>query len=108
MREQFIMLLIDKEAALAAIPSMLPADAETRRKAFDLISEVLSARGEIVGRGQEATGRVARLFGVDDESAGPTPLSPDRQGSSGRKRRSAVQRTTRSTERRTIMSAERQ
>ena len=28
-REQFYMLLIDPEAALAAIPSMLPADAET-------------------------------------------------------------------------------
>ncbi len=46
-REQFYMLLIDQEAALAAIPSMLPADAETRRKAFDLIDEVLSARGEL-------------------------------------------------------------
>ena len=37
-REQFYMLLIDPEAALAAIPSMLPDDPETRRKAFDLIS----------------------------------------------------------------------
>ena len=31
-REQFNILLIDTEAALAAIPSMLPPDAETRRK----------------------------------------------------------------------------
>ena len=34
-REQFYMLLIDAEHALAAIPSMLPADADTRRKAFE-------------------------------------------------------------------------
>ena len=33
-REQFNMLLIDQEAALAAIPSMLPPDAETREKAY--------------------------------------------------------------------------
>ena len=37
-REQFNMLHIDQDAALAAIPSMLPADAETRAKAFDLIA----------------------------------------------------------------------
>ena len=34
-REQFNILLIDTEAALAAIPAMLPPDAETRLKAFD-------------------------------------------------------------------------
>ena len=46
-REQFNMLLIDTEAALAAIPAMLPSDVETRRKAFELIKTALSARGEI-------------------------------------------------------------
>ena len=34
-REQFYMLLIDTEAALGAIPSMLPDDLDTRQKAFD-------------------------------------------------------------------------
>ena len=47
MREQFSMLLIDQEAALAAIPSMLPADAQTRLPALDLIKQVLGARGEL-------------------------------------------------------------
>jgi len=44
-REQFEMLMIDTEAALAAIPTMLPGDPAKRRKAFDMICEVLSARG---------------------------------------------------------------
>lgn len=44
-REQFDMLSIEPEAAVAAIPAMLPPDAATRQKAFDLICEVLSARG---------------------------------------------------------------
>ena len=38
-REQFNILLIDKEAALAAIPSMLPPDAETREKAYGVIRQ---------------------------------------------------------------------
>src|SRR5262249_19546239 len=38
-REQFLMLLIDPEAALAAIPAMLPADADKRQKGFELVEE---------------------------------------------------------------------
>ena len=67
-REQFNMLLIDQEAALAAIPSMLPPDAETRRKAFDLIKQVLGARGEMSAEDEERMGEIARLFGVDEDA----------------------------------------
>jgi hypothetical protein len=61
-REQFYMLLIDTEAALAAIPSMLPADAEARRKAIELITQVLSARGEMSTEQRERIQRIALLF----------------------------------------------
>jgi Protein of unknown function (DUF3141) len=74
-REQFNMLLIDQEAALAAIPSMLPPDAETRRKAFDLIRQVLEARGALSAQDSARMGEVARLFGVDEGGVtGPTPF----------------------------------
>ena len=56
-REQYNMLLIDQEAALAAIPSMLPPDTETRAKAFDLIQQVLAARGAFSA---EESARLAR------------------------------------------------
>ena len=56
-REQFNMLLIDQEAALAALPSMLPPDGETRREAFELIKQVLGASGELSAEDQHATGR---------------------------------------------------
>src|SRR5690349_11997077 len=46
-REQFYILLLDAEGALSAIPSMLPPEPETRQKALELISQVLSARGEL-------------------------------------------------------------
>ena len=57
MREQFYMLLIDQEAALAAIPDLLPPDEDARRKAFAGLLKVLSASGEIDwrSRGQIAS-----------------------------------------------------
>jgi Protein of unknown function (DUF3141) len=67
-REQFYMLLIDPEAALAAIPEMLPADKDARSKAFGLIKEVMAARGELSAEDRERIERVGRLFGID----GPT------------------------------------
>jgi pimeloyl-ACP methyl ester carboxylesterase len=74
-REQYNMLLIDQEAALAAIPSMLPPDAETRREAFNLIRQVLEARGALSAQDIARMGEVARLFGIDEGGiAGPTPF----------------------------------
>jgi hypothetical protein len=77
-REQFNMLLIDTEAALTAIPSMLPEDTETKRKAFALIEQVLTARGELSGEDRNRLQRVARLFGFDEGSAGRTPFRQTR------------------------------
>src|SRR5262249_52840224 len=48
-RDQYLMLLIDPETSLAAIPSMLPPEPETRQLALDLVRQVLTARGEIDG-----------------------------------------------------------
>ena len=73
-REQFYMLLIDADAALKAIPAMLPDDAEVRQRAFDLIMQVLRARGEYSAGDQERMARVAGLFGADAQlSAAPNP-----------------------------------
>ena len=77
LRDQFNMLLIDQEAALAAIPSLLPSDAGTRLKAFDLIRQVLGARGDLSADDKERLNEVARLFGVDE--AGKAGASPFRQ-----------------------------
>jgi Protein of unknown function (DUF3141) len=63
-REQFNILLIDQEAALAAIPSMLPTDAETREKAYGLISQLMNARGELSTEDKKRMSEIARLFGL--------------------------------------------
>ena len=70
-REQFYILLIDQEAALAAIPSMLPPDVETREKAFGLINQVLSARGEFSAEDKKRMNEVARLFGLEGGATRP-------------------------------------
>jgi pimeloyl-ACP methyl ester carboxylesterase len=68
-REQYLMLLIDPEASVAAIPSMLPADPEIRLGTFDLVKRVLSAPGEIVGEAAERLERIERFFRVDRDLA---------------------------------------
>ncbi len=68
-REQFYILLIDQEAALAAIPAMLPPELETRKKGFDLINQVLTARGELSAEDEKRMGEVSKLFGLDSPPA---------------------------------------
>ena len=63
-REQFNILLIDQEGALAAIPSMLPADEETREKAYALITQLMNARGELSTEDKKRMSEIARLFGL--------------------------------------------
>jgi hypothetical protein len=70
-REQFNILLIDQEAALAAIPSMLPPEMGTREKGYDLIKQLLSVRGEMPAEDKNRLSKVARLFGL--EAGGTRP-----------------------------------
>jgi len=66
-REQFFMLLLEREATLAAIPRLLPESMDERRKAFAAIQEVLSASAEISGQVAQRLKHVAGLFGLEDQ-----------------------------------------
>src|SRR5262249_29618286 len=70
-REQFNILLVDEEAALAAIPSMLPPDAESREKAYGLIRQLISVRGELSEESKRRMSELARLFGVSGSPTAP-------------------------------------
>ena len=65
LREQYFMLLLDQDAAIAAIPGMLPPELEMRSKALELISTVLQSRGALPPEGQARLLQIARLFGAD-------------------------------------------
>jgi hypothetical protein len=72
-REQYFMLLIDEEAALAAIPPLLPLDAEERRKALNLLRNVVTARGELVGEASRRMDRIVQLFDAGAPRSAPSP-----------------------------------
>ena len=62
-RDQFLMLLVEPEEALAAIPSLLvPSQAPARERALELLKKVLSTRGQMDGEMLERMKRVEFLF----------------------------------------------
>jgi len=67
-RAQFAMLLIDQQGALAALPSLLPPDAETRSEAFDAVKQVIAACGETSAEDEKRLSEIGRLFGIGKES----------------------------------------
>ena len=71
-RDQFLMLLIDQDAAMAALPGLLPEDMDIRRKALALIRQVLAAPGGLSGEAEARMQRIARIF-APDEDAAPAP-----------------------------------
>jgi hypothetical protein len=80
-REQFFMLLLDQDAALAAIPKLLPESAGERHAGFAAIREVLSASAAISGEVVRRLMRVGELFGIDTaglekEVSNVTPFDP--------------------------------
>ena len=61
-REQFFLMLLAPEAALAAIPRLLPPGTEERQKALAANRQVLSATGDITGEVAERLKRITALF----------------------------------------------
>ena len=82
-REQFFMLLLDQQGALAAIPKMLPEDVAQRLTAFTMMRQVLSASGEITGERASRLQRIAALFGIDagEGTSNIAPFDPKAKAS---------------------------
>ncbi|APO79072.1 hypothetical protein AM571_PC01340 (plasmid) [Rhizobium etli 8C-3] len=68
LRKQYFILLVDEEAALSAIPNLLPEDLEERRSAFNSLREVLQASGAVTGAAAQRLERVETLFGLGSET----------------------------------------
>ena len=75
-RDQYLMLLIDPEASVAALPSMLPDNSKVCLKALDFLKQVLSARGALVGDATERMQRIDRLFRAEQDLA-DIGIAPD-------------------------------
>jgi hypothetical protein len=61
-RAQYFSLVLDPEAALAAIPKMLPADAAARRRMVEAIRRTIEAAGAATGERAERLARIEALF----------------------------------------------
>ena len=61
-REQFFALLLDQEAALAAIPKMLPKDPARRQELLEDVRRVVTATGELEGVKAERYAEIEKLF----------------------------------------------
>jgi len=60
LREQFFGLLLDRNGALAAIPQMLPADADVRAKMLEMIRKIVTAAGEVSGERAERLAQIEK------------------------------------------------
>jgi len=82
-REQFAMLLIDQKVALAALPSLLPADAAIRSEGFNAIRQVMAACGVTSAEDERRLGEIGRLFGIGEDGAA-IPFPQNRRGASAK------------------------
>jgi pimeloyl-ACP methyl ester carboxylesterase len=67
-RDQWTMLSIDEEAAMQALPKLLPASVADRRKMFEIVKAIRTGAGELQGEAKHRLDEIDKLF-----SAAPTP-----------------------------------
>jgi hypothetical protein len=81
-REQFLMLLVDENAAMEALASLLPDDRDVRERFIEGLRAILSVTGELAGETAERLARVRSLV-LDSLSAPPADGSPVDAGPTG-------------------------
>ena len=71
LKEQFLLLRLDEERAVRAIPGLLPDDADVRRAGLEALRQMVASRGALPEEGARRLRRVEGLFGA---RAGTRPL----------------------------------
>jgi hypothetical protein len=66
-REQYLLVCLDEERAMTALPKLLGADTPGRKAALDAVHQVLGASGDISDEGKRRLTRVETLFGIKPE-----------------------------------------
>jgi pimeloyl-ACP methyl ester carboxylesterase len=68
-KEQFLMLLVDEERAIAALPKLLPENRKERETGLAAVRHIVTAAGALPAEGSRRLARVEALF---DVPASPT------------------------------------
>jgi pimeloyl-ACP methyl ester carboxylesterase len=72
-RDQYLMLLLDEERVIAALPKLLPEDRRECEAALTMVNRVLAARGNLSEEGSRRLARIEAMF------AGPPPAKVARE-----------------------------
>jgi hypothetical protein len=68
-REQYLLVCLDEERAIDALPRLLGTDVGERKSAHDVLEQVLAARGAVSEEGKRRQARVEALFNAKPEKA---------------------------------------
>jgi pimeloyl-ACP methyl ester carboxylesterase len=71
-RQQYLLVCLDQERAITALPKLLGADANGRKATLDVLQRVLSARGDMSDEGRRRLARVEALFGLKSQETAKT------------------------------------
>ncbi|NJD34143.1 MAG: DUF3141 domain-containing protein [Betaproteobacteria bacterium] len=82
LREQFFSLLLDQDAAVAAISKMLPADSGKRAQILEVVRRTVHAAGKPTGERAERLAVIEKIFGVANKTKEPVKVKAPAKGSS--------------------------
>jgi hypothetical protein len=66
-REQYLLVCLDEQRAIGALPKLLGGDANARKSTLDLLHRVLAAREDMSDEGKRRLARVEALFSLKPE-----------------------------------------
>ncbi len=72
LREQYLLVRLDEERAITALPKLLGENAIARRTTLNILHQILAARGDMSIEGERRLARVKTLFDTGPEKATKT------------------------------------
>ena len=64
LRDQAMLLRLDEERAIKALPKLLPRDPEERERTLRAVQRVVSVSGDLTSEGKRRLARIEHLFGI--------------------------------------------
>jgi pimeloyl-ACP methyl ester carboxylesterase len=75
MKEQFLLVCLDDERAINALPRLLDCDTAERKAALDVLHRILAARGALSDEGRRRLARIEALFAAKPEQTLTTEIA---------------------------------
>ena len=76
-REQYMLVCLDDDRAIKALPTLLGSNVRERKAARDILHQVLAARGALSAEGKRRIARIEAIFTVEPERAATAEVTHD-------------------------------